>query len=137
LEELINMKSKTLQLIEKYSRLLEQEGQDPNAGMEQAPPEGQEPEMPAEQPETVPLSSTSEIRYIQDVVLALLYGELSENDKTNLEELEIALKDPRKAQELLQKTGKTTKDFYQEEILPIIKPIRDEQDTLDNLDSIS
>ena len=131
------MKSKTLQLIEKYSRLLEQDEQDPNAGMEQAPPEGQEPEMPVEQPETIPLSSTSEIRYIQDVVLALLYGELSENDKTNLEELEIALKDPRKAQELLQKTGKTTKDFYQEEILPIIKPIRDEQDTLDNLDSIS
>ena len=101
------MKSKTLQLIERYQRIFEQDEQNPEAGMEQAPPEGQEPEMPAEQPETVPLSSTSEIRYIQDVVLALLYGELSENDKTNLEELEIALKDPRKAQELLQKTGKT------------------------------
>lgn len=131
------MKSKTLQLIARYQTILEQDEQNPEAGMEQAPPEGQEPEMPVEQPETIPLSSTSEIRYIQDVVLALLYGELSENDKTNLEELEIALKDPRKAQELLQKTGKTTKDFYQEEILPIIKPIRDEQDTLDNLDSIS
>ena len=132
------MKSKTLQLIARYQTILEQDEQNPEAGMEQAPPqEGQEPEMPVEQPETIPLSSTSEIRYIQDVVLALLYGELSENDKTNLEELKIALKDPRKAQELLQKTGKTTKDFYQEEILPIIKPIRDEQDTLDNLDSIS
>ena len=132
------MKSKTLQLIARYQTILEQDEQNPEAGMEQAPPqEGQEPEMPVEQPETIPLSSTSEIRYIQDVVLALLYGELSENDKTNLEELKIALKDPRKAQELLQKTGKTTKDFYQEEILPIIKPSRDEQDTLDNLDSIS
>ena len=75
------MKSKTLQLIARYQTILEQDEQNPEAGMEQAPPqEGQEPEMPVEQPETIPLSSTSEIRYIQDVVLALLYGELSEND---------------------------------------------------------
>lgn len=133
------MKSKTLQLIEKYSRLIEQDEQDPNAGMGQLPPqEGQPaPEAPpAEEPEITPLTSTSEIRYIQDVVLALLYGELSENDKTKLEQLEIVLKDPRKAQELLQSSGKNAKDFYQEEILPIIKPIRDEQDTLDNLNAI-
>lgn len=138
------MKSKTLQLIKRYYRIIEQDEQDPNAVMQQAPiegqeapPEGQAPEMPAEEPETTPLTSTAEIRYIQDVVLALLYGELSENDKTKLEQLEIVLKNPKKAQQLMSQTGKTGKDFYQEEILPIIKPIRDEQDTLNNLNSIS
>jgi hypothetical protein len=138
------MRSKTLQLIKRYYRIIEQDEQDPNAVMQQAPlegqeapPEGQAPEMPAEEPETTPLTSTAEIRYIQDVVLALLYGELSEDDKTKLEQLEIVLKNPKKAQQLMSQTGKTGKDFYQEEILPIIKPIRDDQDTLNNLNSIS
>ena len=137
------MKSKTLQLIEKYSRLLEQEGQDPNAGMEQAPPqEGQPaPEAPpAEEANPVPLTSIAEINYIKHVVMALLYAtttNVSEADKSNLKELEVALQDDDEAQELLQQTGKTGKEFYEEEILPIIMGIQNEKEEAQNLNSIS
>jgi hypothetical protein len=123
------MKSKTLKLINRYHRILEQD-------MQNANPEMEEPTEALQEPEIIPLSSTSEIRYIQDVVLALLYGQVSENDKTKLEQIQVALKDPQKAQDLLQNTGDTIKDFYIKEILPIIKPIRDDQDTLNNLNAI-
>jgi len=143
LEELINMKSKTLQLIEKYVRLLEQDEQDPNAGMEQAPPqEGQPaPEAPpAEEANPIPLTSIAEINYIKHVVMALLYAtttNVSEADKSNLKELEVALQDDDEAQELLQQTGKTGKEFYEEEILPIIMGIQNEKEEAQNLNSIS
>ena len=136
------MKSKTLQLIEKYSRLLEQEGQDPNAGMEQAPPqEGQPtPEAPpAEEANPVPLTSIAEINYIKHVVMALLYAtttNVSEADKSNLKELEVALQDDDKAQELLQQTGMTGKEFYEEEILPIINAIQNDKEEAQNLNAI-
>lgn len=142
MEELINMKSKTLQLIEKYSRLLEQDEQDPNAGMEQAPPqEGQPaPEAPpAEEANPVPLTSIAEINYIKHVVMALLYAtttNVSEADKSNLKELEVALQDDDKAQELLQQTGKTGKEFYEEEILPIINAIQNDKEEAQNLNAI-
>jgi hypothetical protein len=137
------MKSKTLQLIEKYVRLLEQDEQDPNAGMEQAPPqEGQPaPEAPpAEEANPIPLTSIAEINYIKHVVMALLYAtttNVSEADKSNLKELEVALQDDDEAQELLQQTGKTGKEFYEEEILPIIKGIQNEKEEAQNLNSIS
>jgi hypothetical protein len=136
------MKSKTLQLIEKYVRLLEQDEQDPNAGMEQAPPqEGQPaPEAPAEEANPVPLTSIAEINYIKHVVMALLYAtttNVSEADKSNLKELEVALQDDDEAQELLQQTGKTGKEFYEEEILPIIMGIQNEKEEAQNLNSIS
>ena len=142
MEELINMKSKTLQLIEKYVRLLEQDEQDPNAGMEQAPPqEGQPaPEAPAEEANPVPLTSIAEINYIKHVVMALLYAtttNVSEADKSNLKELEVALQDDDEAQELLQQSGKTGKEFYEEEILPIIMGIQNEKEEAQNLNSIS
>ncbi len=142
MEELINMKSKTLQLIEKYSRLLEQDEQDPNAGMEQAPPqEGQPaPEAPpAEEANPVPLTSIAEINYIKHVVMALLYAtttNVSEADKSNLKELEVALQDDDKAQELLQQTGMTGKEFYEEEILPIINAIQNDKEEAQNLNAI-
>ena len=143
MEELINMKSKTLQLIEKYSRLLEQDEQDPNAGMEQAPPqEGQPaPEAPpAEEANPVPLTSIAEINYIKHVVMALLYAttsNVSEADKSNLKELEVALQDDDEAQKLLQQTGKTGKEFYEEEILPIINAIQNDKEEAQNLNAIS
>ena len=136
------MKSKTLQLIEKYSRLLEQDEQDPNAGMEQAPPqEGQPaPEAPpAEEANPIPLTSIAEINYIKHVVMALLYAtttNVSEADKSNLKELEVALQDDDKAQELLQQTGKTGKEFYEEEILPIINAIQNDKEEAQNLNAI-
>ena len=136
------MKSKTLQLIEKYVRLLEQDEQDPNAGMEQAPPqEGQPaPEAPAEEANPIPLTSIAEINYIKHVVMALLYAtttNVSEADKSNLKELEVALQDDDEAQELLQQSGKTGKEFYEEEILPIIMGIQNEKEEAQNLNSIS
>jgi hypothetical protein len=137
------MKSKTLQLIEKYVRLLEQDEQDPNAGMEQAPPqEGQPtPEAPpAEEANPIPLTAIAEINYIKHVVMALLYAtttNVSEADKSNLKELEVALQDDDEAQELLQQTGKTGKEFYEEEILPIIMGIQNEKEEAQNLNSIS
>jgi hypothetical protein len=132
------MKSKTLQLIEKYVRLLEQDEQDPNAGMEQAPPqEGQPaPEAPAEEANPAPLTSIAEINYIKHVVMALLYAtttNVSEADKSNLKELEVALQDDDEAQELLQQSGKTGKEFYEEEILPIIMGIQNEKEEAQNL----
>jgi len=136
------MKSKTLQLIEKYSRLLEQDEQDPNAGMEQTPPqEGQPaPEAPpAEEANPVPLTSIAEINYIKHVVMALLYAtttNVSEADKSNLKELEVALQDDDKAQELLQQTGMTGKEFYEEEILPIINAIQNDKEEAQNLNAI-
>ncbi len=142
MEELINMKSKTLQLIERYSRLLEQDEQDPNAGMEQAPPqEGQPaPEAPpAEEANPVPLTSIAEINYIKHVVMALLYAtttNVSEADKSNLKELEVALQDDDEAQKLLQQTGKTGKEFYEEEILPIINAIQNDKEEAQNLNAI-
>ena len=142
MEEFINMKSKTLQLIEKYSRLLEQDEQDPNAGMEQAPPqEGQPaPEAPpAEEANPIPLTSIAEINYIKHVVMALLYAtttNVSEADKSNLKELEVALQDDDEAQKLLQQSGKTGKEFYEEEILPIINAIQNDKEEAQNLNAI-
>jgi len=134
------MKSKTLQLIEKYSRLLEQDEQDPNVGMEQASPQEGQPAPPAEEANPIPLTSIAEINYIKHVVMALLYAtttNVSEADKSNLKELEVALQDDDEAQELLQQTGKTGKEFYEEEILPIIMGIQNEKEEEQNLNSIS
>lgn len=134
------MKSKTLQLIEKYVRLLEQDEQDPNAGMGQSPPQEGQPAPSAEEANPVPLTSIAEINYIKHVVMALLYAtttNVSEADKSNLKELEVALQDDDKAQELLQQTGKTGKEFYEEEILPIIMGIQNEKEETQNLNSIS
>ena len=74
----------------------------------------------------IPLTAIAEINYIKHVVMALLYAtttNVSEADKSNLKELEVALQDDDEAQELLQQTGKTGKEFYEEEILPIIMGI--------------
>lgn len=132
------MKSKTLQLIERYHRLLEQDEQDPNADMAQmSSQEGQMPEMPAEEPETIPLSSQAEIRYIEDVVLAaLMEPRPSGNDRIVLENFLDLLKKPDAIQKI-QGTGKTAKDIYQTQILPIIRPAQEGQELRDNLDSIS
>jgi hypothetical protein len=133
------MKSKTLYLIEKYLRLVEQDEQDPNAGMEQAPSqEGQEPapEMPTEEPDSVPLSSPAEIRYIEDVVLAALMEPPSGEDRIKLENILDLLKKPDNL-ERIQGSGQTAKDLYQAQILPIIRPAQQGQDIRNNLDQIS
>ena len=131
------MKSKTLKLIERYHRIIEQDEQDPNAGMEAPPEAAPAPEMPAEQPETVPLSSQAEIRYIEDVVLAaLMEPRPSGGDRIALENFLDLLKKPDAIQRI-QGSGKTAKDIYQTKILPIILPAQEGQELRDNLDSIS
>lgn len=134
------MKSKTLQLIERYYRIIEQDEQDPNAVMEtppEAPPEAQAPEAPAPEQETVPLSSQAEIRYIEDVVLAaLMEPKPSGDDRIALENFLDLLKRP-DAIKRINGTGKTAKDIYQTQILPIIRPAQEGQELRDNLDSIS
>lgn len=134
------MKSKTLRLIEHYRRIVEQDEQNPEMGMEGDPNTdmGQEaPAMPAEEPETIPLSSQAEIRYIEDVVLAaLMEPRPSGNDRITLENFLDLLKKP-DAIETIQSSGKTAKDIYQTQILPIIRPAQEGQELRDNLDSIS
>lgn len=123
--------SKTLKLIEKYKRILEQDEQDPNAGMEQAPA----PEMPAEEPETIPLSSPAEVRYMEDVVLAALMEPPSGNDRITLENILDLLRRPDNLQRI-QSSGQTAKDLYQSQVLPIIRPAQQGMDIRDNLDQL-
>jgi hypothetical protein len=137
------MKSKTLELIKRYYMLLEQDDQnmENNVDQEQPPPEGQDvTEMPAEQPpqqDTVPLSSSAELRYIEDVVLAALKEKpFSDQDRIAFENLQALLKKPDKI-ERIQNTGQTAKDFYIKEITPILRPEKQEQEIRDNLDTIS
>lgn len=130
------MKSKTLKLIEKYHRILEQDQQDPNAGMEEAPQEGQSPpEMPAQEAETIPLSSPSEIRYIEDVVLAALMEPPSGEDRIRLENILDLLRRPDNIQRI-QSSGQTAKDLYQSQVLPIIRPAQQGRTIRDNLDQL-
>lgn len=131
------MKSKTLKLIEQYYRIIEQDEQDPNAVMQETPPEAVTPEVPAEEPETIPLSSQAEIRYIEDVVLAaLMEPRPSGSDRIALENFLDLLKRPDAIQRI-QSSGKTAKDIYQTQILPIIRPAQEGQELRDNLDAIS
>lgn len=134
------MKSKTLQLIERYQRILEQDEQNPEAGMEQ-PPEGEQPpeqaEMPPEEPqETIPLSSPAELRYIEDVVLAALMEPPSGTDRISLENILDLIRSP-DSNERIQGSGQTAKDLYQSKVLPIIRPAQQSQDIRDISDQMS
>jgi len=132
------MKSKTLELIENRMKLLEQ---DEDMPVEEMPPEGggDVTEQPVEDPapeETIPLSSPSELRYIEDVVLAALMEPPSGEDRVNLENVLDLLKTPDNI-ERLQGGGTTAKDFYQSHILPIIRPAQQNQDVRDISDRMS
>lgn len=131
------MKSKTLQLIEKYQSFLEQDEQNPEMGMEQPPQEGQAPEMPPEEPaETIPLSSPAEIRYMEDVVLAALMEPPSGTDRIALENILDLLRRPDNIKKI-QASGQTAKDLYQSKVLPIIRPAQQGQDIRDISDQMS
>lgn len=134
-----NMKSKTLQLIERYQSILEQDEQNPEAGMEQAPQEGQEPapEMPPEEPqETIPLSSPAELRYIEDVVLAALMEPPNSDDRAALENVLDLIRRPDNLKRI-QGSGQTAKDLYQSKVIPIIRPAQQGENIRDNLDQLS
>jgi len=133
------MKSKTLQLIERYQTILEQDEQNPEMGMEQPPQEGQAPapEMPPEEPqETIPLSSPAEIEYIMHVVLAAMMPPPSGTDHITLQNVLDLLKRPDNIKRI-QASGQTAKDLYESKVLPIIRPAQQEQDIRDNLDQMS
>jgi len=132
------MKFKTLQLIERYQSLLEQDEQNPEMGMEQPPQEGQAPapEMPPEEPqESIPLSSPAEVRYMEDVVLAALMEPPSGTDRIALENILDLLRRPDNIKRI-QASGQTAKDLYQSKVLPIIRPAQQGQDIRDNLDQM-
>lgn len=131
------MKSKTLNLIEKYQRILEQDDQNPEAGMEEmGGMEEAPPEMPAEEPEIIPLSSAAEVRYMEDVVLAALMEPPAGEDRIALENVLDLLKKPDSVQRI-QGSGQTAKDLYQSKVLPIIRPAQQNNELRDNLDQIS
>jgi hypothetical protein len=133
----INMKSKTLQLIERYQRLFEQDNQNPEAGMEQPQGGEQAPEMAPEEPaETIPLSSPAEIRYMEDVVLAALMEPPSGTDRIALENILDLLRRPDNIKKI-QASGQTAKDLYQSKVLPIIRPAQQGQDIRDISDQMS
>lgn len=128
---------KTLELIEKRMRILEQ---DEDIPMDDTPVEGEDvTEQPIEEPEPeapIPLSSPSELRYIEDVVLAALSEPPSGDDRVALENLLDLLRRPDSI-ERLQNAGSTAKDFYQQEVLPIIRPAQQNQDVRDISDQMS
>ena len=132
------MKSKTLQLIKRYHRILEQDEQNPQDGMEQQPQEGGDvTEMPAEKPaESIPLSSPAEIRYIEDVVLAVLMEPPSGQDRITLENILDLLRRPDNIKKI-QASGQTAKDLYQSQVLPIIRPAQQGQEIRDISDQLS
>jgi len=131
------MKSKTLQLIERYQSILEQEEQNPEIGMEQPQGGEQAPEMPSEEPaETIPLSSPAEIRYMEDVVLAALMEPPSGTDRIALENILDLLRRPDNIKKI-QASGQTAKDLYQSQVLPIIRPAQQGQDIRDISDQMS
>lgn len=84
------MKSKTLQLINRYHRLLKEQGEDPNM---QPPMEGEQPQdvqgavdpsAEAPQDETMPLTSQGEDKYIADLIDAALFEPSAEDSRTLL-----------------------------------------------------
>jgi len=136
------MKFKTLQLLNYYQRLVEQDEQDmlpPEQGdPSQANPEADMAAAASESEQnTIPLSSQGEIRYIQDVVLAaLMEPRPTGNDKITLENFLDMLNRP-DAVDMIQSSGKTAKDLYQNEILPIIRPAQQEQEVRNISDQMS
>jgi hypothetical protein len=133
------MKSKTLQLLNYYQRLVEQDEQNmlpPDQGdPTQENPEDGMPSSP--EPDTIPLSSQGEIRYIEDVVLAaLMEPRPTGNDRITLENFLDLLKKP-DAIDRIQSSGKTAKDLYQNEILPIIRPAQQGQEVRDISDQMA
>jgi len=86
------MKSKTLQLINHYHRLIKEQGEDPS--MQQDPSMAQEPPQDVQgavdpaagdaNGEELPFTSQGEDRYISDLVDAALYAPSSEDARTLL-----------------------------------------------------
>jgi hypothetical protein len=133
------MNFKTLQLLNHYQRLVEQDEQDmlpPEQGdLSQGNVETDAAAAP--EPDTVPLSSQGEIRYIEDVVLAaLMEPRPTGNDRIALENFLDLLKKP-DAIEMINNSGKTAKDIYQNEILPIIRPAQQGQEVRDISDQMN
>lgn len=117
------MKSKTLNLINRYTRLIREQDE---AGMEPQQPEDMdmsqdvtenpEPEAPAE----VPLSPVAEYQYIKDVLMAAQMNPPDGEDKQKIIEL-LNMMDQPDVNTRIQGAGETANSFYQNEILPLIR----------------
>ena len=86
------MKSKTIQRMNKYHRLLKEQGEDPNIQQMEPDPSQQPQDVQdavdpnAEEPadETMPLTSQGEDQYISDLIDAALFSPSSEDARTLL-----------------------------------------------------
>ena len=82
------MKSKTLQLINSYTRLINEQGEDPNLQQDpNAPQDVQDvvdPNSQAAPEEEMPLTSQAENQYISDLIDAALFEPSSEDARTLL-----------------------------------------------------
>jgi hypothetical protein len=86
------MKSKTLQLMNKYHRLLKEQGEDPNMQQMEPDPSQQpqdvqdavDPNAAEPADETMPLTSQGEDQYISDLIDAALFSPSSEDARTLL-----------------------------------------------------
>lgn len=85
------MKFKTLQLINKYHRMINEQGGDEDLNMEQDPSQqpqdvqdAVDPNAEAPEEETMPLTSQGEDQYISDLVDAALFSPSSEDARTLL-----------------------------------------------------
>ena len=122
------MSDKTIQLIERYHRLLKEQGEQEQ---EQAPDEeqgfdtaGAEEEMPQEEPipEEVPMTSEGEERYIADIIDAALF-EPASDDAQLLLNLQSMMK---------MKKYQNARDEVLPAVLNIIKPSTEGSDIRDS-----
>jgi hypothetical protein len=119
------MKSKTLQLIERYHRLIKEQGE---AGVPPQQPEDmnmsqdvtENPEPAPEEPLEVPLSPVAEYQYIKDVLMAAQMPPPDGEDKQKIIEL-LNMMDQPDVNTRIQGAGETANSFYQKEILPLIR----------------
>ena len=117
------MKSKTLQLINRYHRLIREQDesgvppqQPEDMDMSQDVTENPEPEAPSE----VPLSPVAEYQYIKDVLMAAQMPPPDGEDKQKIIEL-LNMMDQPDVNTRIQGAGETANSFYQKEILPLIR----------------
>jgi hypothetical protein len=117
------MKSKTLQFINRYTRLINEQGEEDmniqqpeDLDMSQDVTENPEPEAPSE----VPLSPVAEYQYIKDVLMAAQMPPPDGEDKQKIIEL-LNMMDQPDVNTRIQGAGETANSFYQKEILPLIR----------------
>lgn len=128
------MKSKTLQLINKYHRLLKEQGEDPNIQPMEGDPSQQpedvqdvvDPNAQESEQETIPLTSQGEEEYISNLIDAALF-EPSAEDATTLLNLQNVMQ---------MKRFRNAREEVLPMVLSIISPKTQEGDLTKNLNKL-